>query len=328
MLPSASSPIISVGELLWDLLPSGPRLGGTTTNFAVLSARLGDHVALVSRVGQDELGAKAIQVLQSVGDAAPTQGHFDLTKIQRSSELPTGTVGVTFDDGRPRYVIDGPVAWDEIALSPTLMELGRRASAVCFGTLAQRRSPSRESIRALVSAVPADCVRVCDINLRLPFCTTETLRWCLREATVLKISDEELPQVGELLGIELGELAPVDDDERLGGWAKTAASVLLDEAPGCRMVAITLGPHGSVLVDRERVHRHRGFPVAVADTVGAGDAFSAGMVHAFLRGATLEQINVVSNLCGSYVASQPGAMPEVTAELVMQIKMALQGSRV
>jgi len=217
------------------------------------------------------------------------------------------------------------VAWDEIALSHALLELVERASAVYSGTLAQRQNPSRDSIRALVNASGAECVRVCDVNLRMPFCSTETLRWCLRQATVLKISDEELPEVARLLGMGTLVAAPVEEDEALSKWAHTAAAALLDMAPRCRMVAITLGPHGSLLANRRGAHRHRGFPVEVVDTIGAGDAFTAGMVHAFLRGAALEQINVVSNLCGSYVASQPGATPELTAELLERIKSTLCG---
>ena len=326
---TASSPILSAGELLWDLLPSGPRLGGTTTNFAILSARLGDHVALVSRVGDDELGVRAMELLQGVADAAATSGNFDLSHVQRSGLLPTGTVHVTLDDaGRPRYTIDGPVAWDEIALSHDLLALVQGASAVYFGTLAQRQNPSRDSIRALVNASCAECVRVCDVNLRMPFCTTETLRWCVRQATVLKISDEELPEVARLLGMGSPLAAPADDDEALSNWAHTAALGLLDMAPRCRMVAITLGPHGSLLANRGGAHRHPGLQVDVVDTIGAGDAFTAGMVHAFMRGATLEQINEVSNLCGSYVASQPGATPELTPELLERIQNTLCGVEV
>jgi fructokinase len=322
--PTATSSILSVGELLWDLLPSGPRLGGTTTNFAILSARLGDYVALVSRVGEDDFGEQALRLLEGVVDAAATRGHFDLSHVQRSQLLPTGTVGVKLDEkGRPRYSIEGPAAWDEIALTHDLLALVVRASAVYFGTLAQRQNPSRDSIRALVNASSAECVRVCDVNLRMPFCSTETLRWCLRQATVLKISDEELPEVARLLGMGSPVAAPVEDDQALTKWAHTAAVALLDMAPRCRMVAITLGPHGSLLANRRGAHRHRGFAVQVVDTIGAGDAFTAGMVHAFMRGATLEQINLVSNLCGSFVASQPGATPELTVELLEKIESAL-----
>lgn len=325
------SPILSAGELLWDLLPSGPRLGGTTANFAILSARLGNYVSLITRIGKDQFGRRAMDQLELLNESTLTPGHFDLSRIQRSEYLPTGTVSVTLDEtGRPHYTIDNPVAWDEILLSQSLLDAAGTASAICFGTLAQRDNLSRQSIRAIVEATSPDCVRVCDVNLRMPFCSPETLQWCLKHATVLKISDEELPTVGHLLNIQpaFAESTGSLDRWSLTDWALDAAHVLLTAAPACRMVAITLGPHGSLLVDRRRYHRHAGFAVKVADTIGAGDAFTAGMLHAHMRGASLEQINTVSNLCGSYVASQPGATPELPQELFAEIQTALAGAPV
>ena len=326
MLSSVSSPIVGIGELLWDLLPSGPRLGGAPTNFSTLSARLGDYVALVSRIGQDKLGRDAMVSLEAAAHGPQAKGHFDLAQIQVSSQLPTGTVTVTIDsDHRPRYTIHSPVAWDEITFSDELLLSARTASAVCFGTLAQRCQLSRESIRAYVEATSPECVRVCDMNLRQPFCDEEILRWCLSHATVLKISDEELPEVGRLLGIPsiIAEPAGDDVDLELTEWATESACDLLAQAPQCRMVAITLGPHGSLLANREQAHRHDGFPTLVADTIGAGDAFTAGLVHAYVRQASLAQINTVSNLCGSYVASQQGATPELPPDLLARIREAL-----
>jgi fructokinase len=326
MHSNAKSPIVGAGELLWDLLPSGPRLGGTTANFAILTSRLGDHVSLVSRVGDDELGLKAMAKLRAVAQSAGHRSHFDLSAIQCSPTLPTGTVDVTLDaNGRPNYTIVGPVAWDEIHLESGLLHLAKSASALCFGTLAQRRSPSRETIRALVQTTSPGCVRVCDVNLRLPFCDTETLRWSMEHASVLKISDEELPTVAHLLGLDSEISAPdfSDPGERLTEWATRAANLMLQLSPGCDMVAITLGPHGSVLVTPSASHRHNGFPVNVVDTIGAGDAFTAGMVHAYIRSALLEQVNTVSNLCGSYVASQPGATPELPPALLAAIDTTL-----
>jgi fructokinase len=330
MKSSIESPILSAGELLWDLLPSGPRLGGTTANFAIVCARLGDYVGLISRIGKDEFGRRAMDQLEAVAAAAATRGHFDLTGIQWSDYLPTGTVTVTLDDeGKPKYKIEVPVAWDEIRLSRKLLDSARTASAVCFGTLAQRQNPSRESIRALVEATSVSCVRVCDVNLRMPFCTTDTLEWCLMHASVLKISDEELSTLMRMLGVRPASDEPTcgGDEGALTAWALDSAQALLASAPQCRMVAITLGRHGSLLADRQRVHRHKGFAVDVVDTIGAGDAFTAGMVHAYVRGASLEQINTVSNLCGSYVASQPGATPELPPELLAEIQTVLTGAQ-
>ncbi len=321
MLPHAHAPNVAIGELLWDLLPAGPRLGGTTANYAILSARLGASSALISCVGKDDFGNQALTSLDRIAHDTNMRGSLDISSVQTSSTFPTGTVSVELDSqGRPNYVIHSPVAWDVIKLTPQALELARSASVVCFGTLAQRNTVSRATIQAFLAATDSAAIRVCDLNLRMPFCSAEALRWALLHTTVLKVSDEELAEVGRLLGdSRIG--AHLDSDLTLA--ATSAAHALLEIAPQCRMVAVTLGPHGSVLVNAERFHRHQGFPTQVADTVGAGDAFTAGLVHGFCRGLSLERINHVANLCGSFVAGQPGATPALPASLLDQIDGAL-----
>jgi fructokinase len=163
----------------------------------------------------------------------------------------------------------------------------------------------------------------------MPFCTPEIARWSLQHATILKVSDEELPQLSILLrdaGLLAGELPHTpahNNDDALTAWATHAAHTLLNATPSCRLVAITLGPHGSLLASRNATHRHPGFPVAVSDTIGAGDAFTAGLTHAYLRDSSLKHISTVANLCGSYVASQPGATPELPATLLTTIQSTL-----
>ncbi len=333
MESSASGLNVAIGELLWDLLPTGARLGGTTTNYAVLSTRLGDASALVSCVGDDELGREAMERLALLAKnperAGDRSARLDLDEVQMSAELATGTVAVTLDDeGRPRYEIVTPVAWDAIRLTPELLDLAGRASAICFGTLAQRETLSRETIRGFVAAAGAGSVRVCDLNLRQPFCTAEVLTWSLAHADVIKVSDEELPEVGRLLGearLAAGEFH--GEGEALTRAAEEAIDALLQMAPQCRLVAITLGPHGSLLADRKRTDRHRGYRVKVVDTIGAGDAFTAGMVHASMRGASLGQISEVANRCGSYVASQPGATPRLPDALLASIRETLSADK-
>ncbi len=330
-------PNVAIGELLWDLLPEGPRLGGTTANYAMVSARLGGQsgtrldaqTALISCVGRDDLGSRAIARLTGVADELANGGGFDLSAVQISDTLPTGTVSVTLDAfGRPRYVIDQPVAWDGIAWQPRLVGLAQQAGVVCFGTLAQRLPTSRQTIRAFVEATPAGCARVCDLNLRAPFCDAEVVAWCLRHATVIKVSDEELPEVARLLGNPaIAEGFPYDaktsGEDSLTAVAVHAARELLRRAPKCELVAVTLGPHGSLVARTDAFHRHRGFKVNVVDTIGAGDAFTAGLVHAFVRGASLAGMNEVSNLCGSYVASQSGATPVLPETLLAAIRQTL-----
>jgi fructokinase len=336
MLSNVLVPNVAIGELLWDLLPAGARLGGTTANYAILSSRLGAKSALVSCVGQDDLGREALERLRGVsrelaGEHGGSCGQFDASAIQVSEQLPTGTVSVTLDAaGRPHYEINQPVAWDGIQARPDLLELAASAGVVCFGTLAQRLATSRTAIRAFVNATPTQCVRVCDLNLRKPFCTEEVVRWCLEHVTLIKVSDEELPEVGRLLGVNaIGRGFPHDgaDGAALSAAALESAEALLALAPGCELVAVTLGPHGSLIASR--LHgwdRHGGFTVQVVDTIGAGDAFTAGLVHAYTRGASVKQMNVVSNLCGSYVAGQSGATPMLSSELLASIGAALEAA--
>jgi fructokinase len=327
MRSNPSAPIVAIGEVLWDMIPSGARLGGTITNFAVVTARLGDYSAVISCLGNDTLGHDAAQRLTALATTPDADTHIDLSCIQISHTLPTGTVSVTLDSiGHPEYEIHNPVAWDAILISDAMLDLAARASVICFGTLAQRHEISRDSIRALVAHANPGCVRMCDLNLRAPFANAEVIRWCLAHVDVLKVSDEELPEVARLLGDpSMAAGFPASSaSEALTAAATNAANALLWHAPQCRLVAITLGPHGSLLVDRTGTYRHSGFEVKVADTVGAGDAFTAGLVHAYIRGASLAQISEVSNRCGSYVASQIGATPELPPSLLEAIESALR----
>jgi len=291
--------------LLWDLLPGGPRLGGAPANFSVFSARLGNRTTLVSSVGDDDYGRAARTSLQ--------QPNLDLEQLQTDSAHPTGTVEVSFSaDKQPRYLIRRNVAWDFICLTPALLEVARAVDAVCFQTLPQRHQVSRATVQSFVEATAPGCVRVCDVNLRIPDYTPQVLHWSMAHATIIKLSDEELPQVFSMLN---AHQAP--------NSLQAAAYTLLEDFPACQMVAMTLGPHGSLLTTRESTFGHPGFPIKVVDTVGAGDAFTAGLVHAYLRGASLAQMAEIGNLCGSYVASQPGATPPLSPELIERIESSL-----
>jgi fructokinase len=295
--------IVGIGELLWDLLPGGARLGGTTTNFSVFCARLGNRAVLISSVGDDQYGRNAGSML--------VQPNLDL-QLQQDQAHPTGTVEVTFsDDNQPSYSIPLGAAWDFIRLAPGLLQVAPAVDAVCFGTLAQRHEASRSTIQAFIEATIPQCVRVFDINIRMPWCTSEVLRWSLDHATIIKVSDEELPLAFSFLGLDNP------------ATTEAAAHLLLRSFPHCALVATTLGAQGSMVTTREASSRHPGFPIKLVDTVGAGDAFTAGLVHAYLRGASLAQMAEIGNLCGSYVAGQPGATPPVSAELIHRIEALL-----
>jgi fructokinase len=298
--------IAGIGELLWDKLPTGARLGGAVANFAVMSARLGNHTSLVSSIGDDSYGKAAMDLL--------SQPNLDLSQLQISASHPTGTVEVSFSSAnQPSYSISTAVAWDFIRLMPQLLQHASTADALCFGTLGQRHEVSRATIQSLVQAALPHCVRVCDVNLRMPFCTPEILAWSMAHATIIKVSDEELPMVFSLL-----QSAGIGGME-VSANPRWAADSLLDYFPQCAMVAMTLGPHGCRLSTRGATTQHPGFPIKLVDTVGAGDAFTAGLVHAYLRGASLKQIAEIGNLCGSFVASQSGATPPLPPQLTQQI---------
>jgi len=301
--------ILGIGELLWDLLPEGPRLGGAPANFSVMSGRLGNHAVILSRIGRDDLGRDAIKRL----DPLPV----DSSNIQIDPAHGTGSVLVTLKDGQPEYVIHQPAAWDSLELSDTWLQLAERADAICFGSLAQRSVESRQTIQTLAAQTSSSCVRVYDVNLRAPFYSGEIVQESLELATVVKMNDAEVPQVLALLGLPL-------NDEPASTRLRVGAERLLSEFPTLQMAAITCGGNGSLLVTREAWHQHPGVPVQVADTIGAGDAFTAALTHYLLRGADLATLNEAGNRWGAWVASQAGAMPALSEAVRTGITAAIE----
>jgi fructokinase len=301
--------VVGIGELLWDMLPEGPQLGGAPANFTVMSGRLGNHAVILSRIGRDGLGRRAIDLL----DPLPV----DISHLQVDPVHETGRVTVAFNEGQPRYVIHQPAAWDCAELSDEWIQTAQRADAICFGSLAQRSLDSRQSIQTLVAQTSSACVRVFDVNLRPPFYSGETIQESLELATVVKMNDAEVPLVLGLLGLPAGE-EPTTADLRGG------AQRLLAEFPTLQMVAVTRGGQGSLLVTAEEWHQHPGNPVKVADTIGAGDAFTAAMTHYMLKGADLATLNEAGNRWGGWVASQPGAMPPLSEAARSGIASAIE----
>ena len=303
--------ILGIGELLWDMLPEGPRLGGAPANFSVMAGRLGNHSAILSRIGRDDLGREAVHRL----DPLPADTSF----LQIDPMHETGRVTVSFSNGQPEYTIHQPAAWDSMELSDEWVRLAERADAICFGSLAQRSIESRQTIQTLAAQTSSRCIRIFDVNLRPPFYSSEVIQESLELATVMKMNDAEVPQVLALLGIP-GEEGATVDNLRLG------AERMLAEFPTLQLVAITCGAHGSLLVTREEWHRHPGLPIEIADTIGAGDAFTAAIAHYLLRGAELALLNEAGNRWGSWVASQSGAMPSLSEATLAEIDTAIERS--
>ena len=307
MDPSPNTPrpiVVGLGELLWDLFPRGKQLGGAPANFAYITALLGDCGIVASRIGDDRLGQEALWHLKS--------NCLDVHHVQRDLVHPTGTVRVEVDSkGQPEYVITENVAWDFMEFSEDWISLARSTHAVCFGSLAQRNAVSRATIRAFLAALPSFAIGIFDVNLRQSYFSSEILRDSARFAKVLKLNHEEFPRFLDLMQ------CPLKPSERTD---ITSARWLCKEF-GIQLACITRGAHGSLLVTATSQDEHPGFSVKIADTVGAGDAFTATMVHHALRGSSLPAINAAANRMGAWVASQEGAMPPADPNVLKEIRV-------
>jgi len=293
--------VVGLGELLWDLLPAGKKLGGAPANFAYISSLLGDRGVVASRVGNDELGREVVSCVKKLGG--------ETAEIQTDAIHPTGTVEVSIDnDGQPKFEIKKSVAWDFLEWTSGWSALAKRCDAVCFGSLAQRSAQSRETIQSFLQEAFKSAVCVFDVNLRQGDHTAELLSASMQNAHVVKLNHEELPVVAKLFGFE----SP--DEKSAAKW--------LQEKFGLRLVCVTRGARGSLMIGENESVEHPGFAVKVADTVGAGDAFTAALVHHFLRGASLAEMSEAANHLGSWVASQVGAMPVPDAARLEKLRAA------
>lgn len=280
--------VVGLGEVLWDLLPSGRQLGGAPANCAFHADRLGAQGIIVSSVGADELGRELLERLGTLG--------LDTRYVSVGPEHPTGTVSVELDPkGGPQYVIHAPVAWDFIPFTPELAGLAERADAVCVGCLAQRSATSRQTIqRFLATTLPA-CLRVFDLNLRQHYYDREVIEQTLKRCQVLKLNEAEWPLLARLLDAPPGVPEGVEQLRRQ--W-------------GLRLIARTSGEKGSELYSAEGVLRRAAPALRVVDTVGAGDAFTAALVIGLLRNESLEHVHESATQLAAYVCTQSGATPE------------------
>jgi fructokinase len=283
--------------MLWDMLPGGKQLGGAPANFAYISSLFGAHAVVLSRVGDDELGREAQVQCHRV--------KLDITHVQTDSYRPTGMVKVSLDgQGIPTFTILTEVAWDYLEWNDDLRSVAAQADVICFGSLAQRSEISRDTIQKFVRAARESCLRIFDVNLRQSFFTPTILKTGFALATVAKLNDVELPLVLRAVGL------PVTGEEF------TDVKAIL-EGFGLQLVCLTRGDKGSLLVSKDGASEHPGFRVRVADTVGAGDAFTAAMAHKLNCGSALDEINEFANRIASWVASQPGAMPPPEAKALV-----------
>lgn len=285
--------IACIGEVLWDLLPAGPQLGGAPANLACHVAQLGGAAALISRIGRDEFGRRARTGLERHGVL--------LDSLQEDPSFPTGTVSVELDaSGHPRFTIVEPVAWDHLEATPSALSTIRSADALCFGTLAQRSPASRQSIEALLEAAPPSQLRLCDINLRDPFHTPEVIESSLRAANALKLNETELPELGRIFGLPAEPRVAVE---------------ILAARFHLNWVLLTLGASGSRVWSEGQWVVDPGRKVTVRDTVGAGDSFTAAFVVARLLNWAIPDALQAATDIAAYVCTQSGATPKLPADL-------------
>jgi fructokinase len=278
--------VFSFGEVLWDILPNAVVLGGAPLNFAYRIHSLGNTGYMISRLGRDELGIKAHQTILGLGLAD--------TFVQWDDHHPTGTVNVSFDaDMNPDYVINPGVAYDHIELVPSLADAIVDADCLCFGTLAQRSAKARETLMQLVELLPYTLLFL-DINLRKACYSPDTIAYSLDKADILKLNGDEAKQLASLLGLSWTNLP--------GFCERIVSSYHLDY---CLVTLAELGAYVQAWDDRPVYVP--GYQVNLVDSLGSGDAFSAGFIHSILQGQPVREACEFGNLLGAIVATQQGA---------------------
>lgn len=284
--------VTGLGEVLWDMLPGGRKLGGAPSNFAFHAGQFGLDALAVSAVGTDDLGAETLSELRSKG----------LDYIIPRVDFPTGTVGVTLDeDGVPSYSITEGVAWDHIPFTPEIAASAAACRCVCFGSLAQRSEVSRATIRSYLAAMPADSMKILDINLRGHYYSREVIDSSLQACNILKINDEELAVFGRLFSLPETEV-------------RDRCMTILQRW-GLMCVVLTCGVGGSYVFSADEMSFFQTPSVTVADTVGAGDSFTGAFAASLLHGLSLADAHRRAVDVSAYVCTQSGAMPPLPERL-------------
>jgi fructokinase len=289
--------IVGIGEILWDVFPAGKVLGGAPANFAYHVSQFGFDGVALSAIGNDALGNEIIENLSKK----------DLNYIIEKTPFATGTVQVTVDSkGIPQYEICENVAWDNIPFTPEMEVLARKTQTVCFGSLAQRNSVSRATINRFLDCLPETALKIFDINLRQHFYTLELIEQSLQRCNILKINDDEVLIVGKLFGWE----------------SKSELEICNQLLHSCdlEIVVLTKGTLGSYVVTKNETSFKPTPIVDVADTVGAGDSFTAAFVAALLHSQSISDAHQLAVDVSAYVCTQHGAMPVLPESLISRMK--------
>lgn len=281
--------IVSIGETLWDLLPSGEFVGGAPFNVAAHMARLGAHALLVTRIGNDRRGARALAAASKLG--------IDTELMQIDETCPTGVAEAELDEtGSARYTFSSPAAWESIKAPARALDVVARADAIIYGVLSQRREQSRPALRSLIQTARW---RVFDPNLRPPLMDDDVLLWGLKQAHFVKLNETESTVIGEIFGSG-------SDPEQL-------RAALMSHGVTSSL-CITFGAQGSLLYHGGYWYERHAHPVTVVDTIGAGDSFLAALVLGLLRGVPPSVALERASRLGAFVASHAGAVPKYEAQ--------------
>ncbi len=295
---------LTFGEALFDIIKGSAHLGGAPLNIAAHLAKLGAKPTVITEVGRDELGKVLLTITEKMG--------IDTSYILVDEKRPTGTVTVKLEDeGIPIFTINEGVAWDAITLDEEQFKAlsGKEWDVFYFGTLAQRSGENRRTLKRLLSEIKANNFFY-DVNLRAGFYTKEWILSSLEHCTILKMNEEEATTISCFL---FGTVHSFDALCRL----------LTEEYPDISIICITKGPAGAAAYSKGVYEEIKITSVEVADTVGAGDAFSAGFLYTYLSGYGVSKATLIASILGTYVASKPGSVPEYSDKLVKELELAL-----
>lgn len=275
--------IIGIGELLWDMLPSGKKAGGAPINFVYHASQMGAESYAISAIGKDLLGDEIMKEIENI----------DINYLIERIDYPTGTVLVKLHEGLPEYTIIENVAWDYIPMTKQLEELAKKADAICFGTLAQRSETSRKTIRTVLALIPEGAYKIFDINIRQHFYSKELIADSLRACNVLKINDEELVLLKELFSKQQSN--------------ETDVCKWFVKEYDLKFMIVTAGSQYSTVFTPETLSHIKTPNVEVADTVGAGDAFTGAFISSILKGKSLSESHHEAVNRAAFVCTKSGA---------------------
>lgn len=286
------SKIVCFGEVLFDVFPTHTKIGGAPLNVGLRLASLGIETQIISRIGQDAKGMELLDFIEA--------NDVSTTYIQTDSHYSTGEVSVKLDEkGSASYTINYPVAWDKIEATPEAHDIVNSADAVVFGSLVCRDTASYQSLLSILNVAK---YKIFDVNLRAPFYTKELLSDLMNKADFIKFNDDELYEISAYLG------SPYHSLEQ--------NMQFIAEKTNTQHICVTKGSHGAVLFYNNQLFYNSGYKITVADTVGAGDSFLAGLLSKLLTGiAPQEAINFACAL-GALVAQEEGANPKISKESI------------